>query len=107
MYPDYFCCFKCHMGLKEPHRIAKSIRHTPVLFCVLCNDYCCSYNGQIIHFLVFFQLHPSGRVILKERKVPAKQRVQREENERIQARKKRIKKEIEKRKEKKKEALIN
>lgn len=50
-------------------------------------------------------------MILKERKVPAKQRVQREENERIQARKKgikkEIKKEIEKRTEKKKEALIN
>lgn len=46
-------------------------------------------------------------MILKERKVPAKQRVQREENERIQARKKGKKKEIEKRTEKKKEALIN
>ena len=33
--PDYFCCFKCYMCLKEPHRIAKSIRHTPVLFCFL------------------------------------------------------------------------
>ena len=63
--------------------------------------------AKLFIFLVFFQLHPSCRVILKERKVPAKQRAQREENERIQARKKRIKKEIGKRKEKKKEALIN
>ena len=43
-----FCC-KCHRCLEEPHRIiiiiiAKSIRHTLVLFCVLCNDYCCSYS---------------------------------------------------------------
>ena len=94
------------MCLKEPHRIAEYQAH-PCFVLFPCNDYCCSYTDQIIHFLLFFQLHPSCRVILKERKVPAKQRVQREENERIQARKKGIKKEIEKRTEKKKEALIN